>query len=162
MIGAQPPISGDKVRYREEIRHPSMTSPAVAQGWFEQAKDGRLVRHQTEPQVETVEIGHNYIRLSRESDGYQNIVPIPSDMTTYLQVLRPLVTDDRAGLSELLAGYDSQIVNGAAGWEVSLSANGGGSARLRMLLAGCGEILQSIEWQLTDGTRRRYVFASSP
>ncbi|MEX0759013.1 MAG: hypothetical protein WD100_05490 [Tistlia sp.] len=161
-LDARPPAVEGRVGYREEIHHPAMAAPEVARGWFARGRDGELVRHQSEPQAETLEIGERFVRLSRESDGYSNTVPIPADLAPYLRILRALVADDRAGLSEALEGFDRRFEAGKAGWTVSLTARDGAGGARQMVLAGCGDLLRSAEWRLPDGSRRRYLFAEAP
>lgn len=161
-LEARPAASEDRIGYREHIRHPSLTEPVTAHGWFERAADGTLVRHQTAPQEETVQIGERFLRLHREADDYSNIMPIPSELAPYLRILRALVTDDHDGLAGLLESFDARLVSDQAGWRASLSAAVGDDGAQHLMLTGCGERLRSVEWQLPDGTSRRYRFTTVP
>lgn len=144
--------------YREEIYHPALPEPDEARGWFDKSDGDDLVLHQTEPSVETLTIGEDYIWLQREADSTAEILPIPSEMQPLLDMLRMIVagTPDLAKLSD--AGFRSEIRNNEAGWRLTLTSNSPDDAARRMVMYGCGDVLRAVELQLPDGGRRRYVF----
>lgn len=135
-----------------------MITPVVARGWFEYADDGALIRHQTEPQAETVTIGQHDIYRRRESSGFTTTTSIPSQIAPLLGILRGIVAGDRNDMAELAKGYVTGIENGGAGWTLTLTSEQQDGRSNRVLLEGCGDVLQAVELQLPDSSRRRYVF----
>ena len=151
-------MSDNVIGYREEIYHPAMTTPMVAHGWFEHTDDGTLVRHQTEPQAETVTIDARHIHRRREASGFTTTVSIPAELAPFLAVLRALVSGNQEAVTALLDGHAAAIDNSSAGWAVTLNTDDAANAANAMVLSGCGDVLQAVEVQLSDSSRRRYVF----
>ena len=139
-----------------------MATPVVARGWFEHADDGGLIRHQTEPRAETVEIGQGHIHHRRDASGFSTTVSIPSEMAPVFDILRGIVTGDREGLAELSRDIAATIENGDAGWTLTLAADLHDGTSNIIVLGGCGDVLETVELQLADGSRRRYVFEEAP
>ena len=161
-LNARPATSGATLSYREEVYHPSLSAPVVAHGWFEHASDGTLIRHQTDPQAETMTIGKQYIHRLREASGFSTTVIIPSELAPMFAIIRGVVSDNREAMLELLKDYSADIQNGDAGWSLTLTSNRETSVANTLVLYGCGDLLQAVEAQLPDSSRRRYVFEDRP
>ncbi|MEM7120259.1 MAG: hypothetical protein AAF563_03210 [Pseudomonadota bacterium] len=130
----------------------------VAHGWFEYSDDGALIRHQTEPQAETVTIGADHIHRRREASGFTTTVSIPSQLAPFFALLRALVSGNHEVLVSLLDGHAADMDNSATGWILTLRTDGTTDAAITMILSGCDDVLQAVEVHLPDDTRRRYVF----
>jgi hypothetical protein len=157
-LDARPAETGATLGYREEVYHPSLSSPVVAHGWFEHASDGTLIRHQTDPQAETMTIGRRYIHRLREASGFSTTVSIPSELAPLLEIVRGVVSDNHEAMLGLMEDYSADIQNGDAGWSLTLTDNRETGVANTLVLYGCGDLLQAVEVQLPDSSRRRYVF----
>lgn len=160
-LNARPAASGASIGYQEEIFHPSQVAPVVARGWFEFGDDGALIRHQTEPQVETVEIGEHFIHQRRESDGASNSVRISSELAPLLGLLRMVIARDE-DVVEMSNDHVLDLEPGDNGWTLTLATDRSDDTSSRLVLGGCGDVLRSVELQLPDNSRRRYVFENAP
>tara|TARA_R110002072_G_scaffold9769_3_gene46885 strand:+ start:2059 stop:2472 length:414 start_codon:yes stop_codon:yes gene_type:complete len=133
-----------------------MADPAITRGWFEVAKDGTLIRHQREPVAEVTRIGERFIFQRRDSDdGESNIFPIPSEIAPLLSALRSVV--QRTAKEDLLA-YPHKLETDPSGWRLTLQTDVSERGKNRIVLEGCGDVLQSVELQIAGRERRRIVF----
>jgi hypothetical protein len=152
----RPGEPGEPLYYREEIYHPALTEPLIARGHFELRRDGSLVRHQSEPEVETVRIGEDFVFIRRESEGGEsNILPIPSDLEFLFTSLRAII--GQAG-PEVLSSYSLQLETGVFGWRLALSPGGRESSADRLVVEGCGDRVYAVDLEFQDGNRRRITF----
>ena len=158
-LAAQPPQNGTSLGYREEIFHPALKAPLLARGVFEISADGSLIRHQEEPEVETVRIGENFIFKRRESDGGgSNILPIPSELEFLFASLRVIVGQaDRAALK----AYDHKLLATPSGWSLALQPTAAAETGDRIVVEGCGRTIEAIELQFRDADRRRISFQNT-
>lgn len=148
------------MHYREEIFHPALNDPVVARGRFEIGRDGSLIRHQTEPEVETVRIGEDFIFLRRASEGGgSNIIPIPTELSFLFASLRAIVGHTS---SDVLQSYDHQLETDLSGWNLTLSPGGGEHSGDRLVVEGCGDQMQVVELRFQGGDRRRISFEPAP
>lgn len=155
-LDAQPSPNATSLDYQEEIFHPALTDPLIARGVFEISPDGSLIRHQKEPEIETVRIGENFIFMRRESDGGgSNILPIPSELEFLFTSLRVIVGQaDQAALKT----YDHELLATPSGWSLALQPVAAAETRDRIVVEGCGQTVEAIELQFGDSDRRRISF----
>ena len=107
-------------------------------------------------------IGKQYIHRLREASGFSTTVIIPSELAPMFAIIRGVVSDNREAMLELLKDYSADIQNGDAGWSLTLTSNRETSVANTLVLYGCGDLLQAVEAQLPDSSRRRYVFEDRP
>jgi hypothetical protein len=143
-LAATVPAADGRVGYTEAIVHPALSAPEQTRGWFELSGDGRLIRHQTEPTAETVNIGEENLRISREADGFSNIVRDP----------------ERAG--RLPPGSELDVTNDNSGWTLEIGLAASDSVSRPLVVHGCGEALRSVELRLPDSSTRTYTFEALP
>jgi hypothetical protein len=161
-LAATVPAADGRVGYTEAIVHPALSAPEQTRGWFELSGDGRLIRHQTEPTAETVNIGEENLRISREADGFSNIVPIPSNMQPLFAVLRAIVARDPERAGRLPPGSELDVTNDNSGWTLEIGLAASDSVSRPLVVHGCGEALRSVELRLPDSSTRTYTFEALP
>ena len=138
--------------YREEITHPALPVPRIAQGTLAMSGDGRMIRHQRTPETEIVEIGENFLRVRRGEDAEANLLPIPDRLNQIFSFLREITTSpDRT--VELARGAERKP--DPLGW---ISVLGVYEDETTVSLLGCGTRMVGFEVRTSDGVRRRTVF----
>ena len=137
------------IPYREKIYHPAISQPVLTEGTFDLGRNDTLIRNQTEPRIETTEIGKRFITVQR--DDYKNTTLIPARLMPLLNVVRQIVK----GEGSLSDAFVSHLDHTDAGWAVSLTPKGETD---EITVVGCGEILTAIHVATENGERRETQF----
>ncbi|MEO1491764.1 MAG: hypothetical protein AAFV19_06385 [Pseudomonadota bacterium] len=148
LLATIPDPEGRAIPYREEIGHPALAAPEVAEGSLS-VEDGRLVRQQRVPEAETAVIGETTLSLTSESSGSKNVLPIPAKMQPTLRTLRAVMTGNVAAF---LGPVALAPAKGSGGWTLAfpdLDADLG-----VMTVSGCGARVRQVDIVEATGTRR--------
>lgn len=141
---------GEKVAYREEVRHPALAEPEVATGTVYVAADGALVRDQATPERQISEVGDSMLSTRPSPEAEPTLYPIPSDARPMLLALRRILTGDASAVA---SNFVTDLSFEAAGWTLTLRPRGGPSAST-LVLRGCGSVMLSMDVPGLDGVVR--------
>lgn len=147
-------VPGSRLAYREEVHHPALLSPEVAEGVLWVEGDGTLVRAQSWPRAERTAIGTRFLSVQRGEDPVPNLVPIPAVLRPMVEMLRALASGSLAGLR---AAYRLKFGAEGGGWRVALLPEDGMSETEpgAVRLFGCGAELQLLSVATGGGGERR-------
>ncbi|MFV0475484.1 MAG: hypothetical protein ACK5MQ_14940 [Pikeienuella sp.] len=146
-------LPGPLYPYREELHHPALLEPSVSRGVLEIGPDGALIRRQSAPRRETVEIRGDYIHVLKSAVGPEapeerQVMPVPDRLSPLLTALRAIIARETPDAADAVLTAES------AGWRLDVPAPG---AVLRLL--GCGGALRAVELAPDEGARRKIIFA---
>lgn len=152
-IRARPPMENGAVPYQEVIRHPALGTDFKNAGDFHTTAAGTLIRRQTSPVYEELEIGAGTIVIRR--DGKETERLIPARLALFLSTLRAIVVGKPEDIDR---SYNQELVLNPEGWTVLLTrAN---NRKEVIALTGCGAVLHSIQVRSRNGQQRQFRFVA--
>lgn len=148
---------GQSVAYREEVTHPALERPEVAEGTMSITPDGSLVRDQTAPERQISEIGERFLTTRSGPDAEPSLYPIPEAAQPVLAAIRGVLAGDTEAIE---IGFATDLSSDGGGWRLVLRP-ADGSAKPEIRFAGCGPVLDWTEVATDDGVRRTVRFLAA-
>jgi hypothetical protein len=149
LLSAIATTEDERVRYREEVRHPALPAPEIATGTMWITADGTMMRDQITPKREISEIGETTARLRTSPEADPTLFPIPDRLRGTLQAMRLVLTGEA-----LPEGVETGLSADEGGWRLTLDLGSGPTATL----FGCGKRARGIETENETGIRRTVRF----
>lgn len=144
----------NRVAYVEEIQHPAMNTPLIAEGWFRRGSGQKIFRDQKAPIEETAILDDEFVTVLR-GDEPPEIAPIPAELKPMIAAVAALMDGDIASQSQKL---DPVIIAHSEGWRLSFKSEPTlGAFRASMII--CGESLIGLEFNGADQSRRLIRFS---
>lgn len=150
--------TGAPIPYSEEIHHPALAEPELAAGSFTQTPDGALIRNQTSPQIETAQIGSDFITVMRPGETGTELLPIPDEIAPLLAALRAILAGSDTAW---LRAADARLDPAETGWQLTVSPKSDAGPAPHLVLRGCGRRLEALEITEPNGARRLIRFETN-
>jgi hypothetical protein len=147
--------AGQRIEYREEVRHPALVEPELATGTMYVADDGALVREQETPERQISEIGDRMLSTRSPPEAEPTLYPIPDEIRPVLLALRRMLAGDGAAI---LADFTTELSTRATGWTLRLQPHGAAEG-VALTFGGCGDRLAWLEIEGGDGVMRSIAFS---
>jgi hypothetical protein len=147
--------AGQRVRYREEIRHPALDEPEVASGTMYVAADGTLVRDQEVPERQISEVGDTMLATRAAPGAEPTLYPILGEVRPMLMALRRMLAGDGKAIA---ADFVTDLSADASGWVLTLRPRAEPDGQ-PLTFAGCGATLRALEIPERDGVARSFTFS---
>ncbi len=155
MIAALAVPPGERIDYREEVRHPALVEPEIATGTMYVAEDGTLVREQKTPERQISEVGDRMLSTRSSPQAEPTLYPIPGELRPMLLALRRMLAGDAGAIQ---ADFTTELSTGATGWALALRPHGAAEGAA-LTFTGCGDRLTSLEIAGRDGVVRSIAFS---
>jgi len=139
------------IPYEEFVLHPAFGKEVKNVGSYVLTLNDKLLRRQSSPQVEEMEIGLNTIIIRR--NGKTVTRTIPNRMKPFFDLLQAAILD-RPLMADDALQHQLQVI--PTGWraDITLRAKNKGM----ITFTGCGRVLHSIGLNLSKGQERTIRF----
>jgi hypothetical protein len=151
VLTAKPRKFQGVIPYEEFVLHPAFGKEVKNVGSYVLTSDDKLLRRQSSPQVEEMEIGRDTITIRR--NGKTVAREIPNRMKPFFDLLQAAILDHPLTTQDTL---QHQLQVTPNGWraDITLPAKNKGM----ISFAGCGKVLHSIGLKLHKGQERTIRF----
>jgi len=152
-IRARPYSENGAVPYQEIIRHPALGNAMTNSGAFHATGTGTLIRRQTSPVFEELEISAESILIRRKGKETERRISVR--LALFLSTLAAIVT----GKPEDIDGsYSQNLEIRPDGWTVLLTTPK--NPKEVIALTGCGPVLSTLQVRSPNGQQRQFRFVA--